>query len=144
MTQSAGGGAWIHTTPETGITELHLAAGREHAPPLSPSAEVSSIAELVSALAAVDRVISWDQGVPTTILEKPISELWTGEQCAAHLNIATRTWFAYVQRPSKRNPAPAPARRVGSIPLWYPDEVRTYGRARRPRSLRDDTQSSAT
>jgi len=144
VTSPAGAGAWIHTTPETGITELHLAADREHAPPLTPSAEVSSIADLVTALATVDRVISWDQAVPTTILEKPISELWTGEQCAAHLNIATRTWFSYVQRPSKRNPAPAPARRVGSIPLWYPDEVRTYGRGRRPRSRSDETPGSVT
>lgn len=139
MTDSAGAAAWIHTAPETGATELHVTADRDHRPPPSVSTEITSVAELVAALATVERVISWDRPEPTAILESPVSELWTGEQCAQHLGIATRTWFSYVQRPAKRNPAPAPARRVGSIPLWYPHEVRTYGRGRRPRSRSDDS-----
>lgn len=62
---------------------------------------------------------------------KPPTELWTAQQCAEFLNVATSTWFSYVHRPGKINPAPQPLHKVGWSPLWDPEEVQEYAKNRR-------------
>ncbi|SUA31638.1 Uncharacterised protein [Mycolicibacterium fortuitum] len=124
--------AWLESTG--GHVELHLAAGPPVAT-LSGAEPITTVAAIVETLARVDRVVLWDADthVAKVILEKAATdELWTADQCAQHLGIATRTWYAYVNRPSKRNPAPQ-SRRIGGTLYWEPAAVRTYGAQRRPR-----------
>ncbi|MGV0813482.1 hypothetical protein ABQF34_16085 [Mycolicibacterium boenickei] len=124
--------AWLESID--GHVELHLATGPHVAAP-SPAEPITTVAAIVETLARVDRVVLWDTDTQaaTVILEKSATdELWTADQCAQHLGIETRTWYAYVNRPSKRNPAPRP-RRIGGTLYWEPGAVRTFGDQRRPR-----------
>ena len=66
-------------------------------------------------------------------------ELWTIQECALHLNIATATWRSYVARGNAA--APRPVRRIGSTPLWSASEVMAWntsrpGKGGRPRKQR--------
>jgi hypothetical protein len=67
--------------------------------------------------------------------QKPLDELWTAQECAKFLNVQTATWFAYVNRPMKSNPAPLPLPKVGWSPLWDPEEVREFAK-NRPRPIK--------
>lgn len=128
--------AWLESTG--GHVELHVAAG-PHDATLTGAEPITTVAAIVEALARVDRVVLWDPEtqIAQVILEKSATDnLWTADQCAQHLGIETRTWYAYVNRPGKRNPAPQ-SRRIGDALYWDPAAVRTFGAQRRPR--RKDT-----
>lgn len=128
--------AWLESTG--GQVELHVSAG-PHDATLSGAEPITTVAAIVETLARVDRVVLWDADIQVAkvILEKAATdELWTADQCAQHLGIETRTWYTYVNRPGKRNPAPQ-SRRIGGTLYWEPAAVRTFGAQRRPR--RKDT-----
>ncbi|SLG40593.1 Uncharacterised protein [Mycobacteroides abscessus subsp. abscessus] len=60
-----------------------------------------------------------------------VTKLWTAQHCADFLDVAPRTWHAYVKRPNKKNPAPQPVIKIGTTPLWDPESVRVYASKRR-------------
>ncbi|NQE86245.1 hypothetical protein [Nocardia terpenica] len=57
----------------------------------------------------------------------------TAQECADEADVELRTWHAYVNRPTKTNPAPKPKVKVGSTPLWDENEFRAW-KANRPGS----------
>lgn len=59
-----------------------------------------------------------------------LDELWTAQQCADFAGVRLRTWHAYVNRPTRSNPAPQPVTRAGVTPLWLPADVIAWHRAR--------------
>lgn len=123
--------AWLDSA--SGHVELHLAAG-SHVATSPPAEPITTVTAIVEALVRVDRVVLWDADTQVTqaILEKSTTdELWTADQCAQYLGIETRTWYADVNRPSKRNPEPQ-SRRIGGTLYWEPAAVCTYGAQRRP------------
>lgn len=60
----------------------------------------------------------------------------TAKECAEYLGIPPSTWYSYVNRPAKRNPAPKPSGWVEGVRVWQFEAVRDYAEKRRRNTKR--------
>ena len=60
--------------------------------------------------------------------EMPNLTVWTVAECARYIGVSASTWRSYVSRGD--NGCPQPVARVGSTPVWSPESVMQWHRAR--------------